>query len=172
VEPPEPRRSSRLRSFSRLDEGGLKRVDLHEGLDAALTILSGSMSEGIDLERSYGDLPTVECYPGEINQVVMNILTNAIRSIEGTGLVTVSTEAVDDAVSIAIVDSGCGMTPEVQARIFEPFFTTRDVGEGKGLGLSIAWGIVEKHGGRIDVASNPGNGSTFTIVLPTSFLRK
>jgi signal transduction histidine kinase len=157
-----------LRSFSRLDEGGLKSVDIHEGLDAALTILSGSMSEGIMLERDYGALPPVECYPGEINQVFMNILTNAIKAIEGTGTVTIRSEALGDHVAITIADSGCGMTPEVQQRIFEPFFTTRDVGEGRGLGLSIAWGIVEKHGGTIEVTSSPGGGSTFTMTLPAN----
>jgi two-component system, NtrC family, sensor kinase len=155
-----------LRSFSRLDEGGLKRVDLHEGLNATLTILSGSLSEGIALVREYGDLPEVECYPGEINQVFMNILTNAIKAIEGSGRVTIGTKASGDSVSIVIADTGCGMTPDVQQRIFEPFFTTRDVGQGKGLGLSIAWGIVEKHGGTIEVTSTPGSGSTFAVTLP------
>ena len=155
-----------LRSFSRLDEGGLKRVDLHEGLDAALTILSGSISEGIVLVREYGDLPEVECYPGEINQVFMNILTNAIRAIDGEGRVRITSEAVEGAVRITIADSGEGMSEEVRARIFEPFYTTRDVGEGRGLGLSIAWGIVEKHGGTIEVESAPGAGSSFVVLLP------
>jgi signal transduction histidine kinase len=157
-----------LRSFSRLDEGGLKRVDLHEGLDAAVTILSGTMSDGITLRKEYGDLPPVECYPGEINQVFMNILTNAIKAIEGVGTVTVRTEAVGDSVRISIADNGVGMTPEIESRIFEPFFTTRDVGEGRGLGLSIAWGIVEKHGGSITVASEPGEGSMLVVTLPVS----
>jgi signal transduction histidine kinase len=157
---------SGLRSFSRLDEGGLKSVDLHEGLDAAVTILSGSLNQSVELTREYGELPPVECYPGEINQVFMNILTNAIKSIDGSGRITIRTSRVEDGVAVAIADTGVGMTHEVQARIFEPFFTTRDVGEGRGLGLSIAWGIVEKHGGRIEVASAPGEGSTFVVVLP------
>ena len=96
----------------------------------------------------------------------MNILTNAIKSIDAAGTVTIRTGATEKMVVISISDDGCGMTPDVQAHIFEPFFTTRDVGEGKGLGLSIAWGIVEKHGGRIDVASTPGEGSRFTVSLP------
>jgi two-component system, NtrC family, sensor kinase len=157
---------SSLRSFSRLDEGGQKCVDLHEGLEATLTILSGSMSEGIELVREYGDLPAVECYPGEINQVFMNILTNAIKAIDGEGRVTIQTRVEGDRLLIAIADTGVGITPEVQSRIFEPFFTTRDVGQGKGLGLSIAWGIVEKHGGTIEVTSTPGSGSTFAVTLP------
>jgi two-component system, NtrC family, sensor kinase len=157
---------SGLRSFSRLDEGGLKHIDLHEGLDATLTILSGSKSARIELVREYGNLPEVECYPGEINQVFMNILTNAIKAIDGKGTVTITTEATGDSVSITIADTGVGMTPEVQTRIFEPFFTTRDVGEGKGLGLSIAWGIVEKHGGAIEATSTTGSGSTFAVTLP------
>ena len=88
--------------------------------------------------------------------------------MEGRGLVTIRTIAAGEYVRIDICDSGIGMGPEVQSRIFEPFFTTRDVGEGKGLGLSIAWGIVEKHGGSIEVASTPGEGSTFTILLPNN----
>jgi two-component system, NtrC family, sensor kinase len=155
-----------LRSFSRLDEGGLKCVDLHEGLDATVTILSGNLSAGIDLEREYGELPLVECYPGEINQVFLNVLSNAIKAIEGSGRVTVRTMATGADVRIEISDTGCGMTPEVKQRIFEPFFTTRDVGEGRGLGLSIVWGIVEKHGGSIDVESSAGEGSRFIITLP------
>jgi two-component system, NtrC family, sensor kinase len=158
-----------LRSFSRLDEHELKQVDLHEGLDAALTLLSGRMSEGIALEREYGDLPPVECYPGEINQVFMNILVNAVMAIDGVGSVKVRSSVAGGSVMIEITDSGAGMTPEVQARVFEPFFTTRDVGQGKGLGLSIAWGIIRKHGGSIQVSSTPGEGSSFTIVLPVRF---
>jgi two-component system, NtrC family, sensor kinase len=99
----------------------------------------------------------------------MNILTNAVRAIEGVGTVTVRSEVTDGGIRIDITDNGCGMTPEVQSRIFEPFFTTRDVGEGKGLGLSIAWGIVEKHGGSIQVRSTPREGSTLGIVLPVRF---
>jgi signal transduction histidine kinase len=155
-----------LRSFSRLDEGGLKIVDLHEGIDATLPILSVGLGPSIAIERKYGRLPPVECYPGEINQVFMNILSNAVKAIEGEGTVTIHTEAVEGAVRIAIIDTGVGMTPEIQSRIFEPFFTTRDVGEGRGLGLSISWGIVEKHGGTIEVRSAPGEGTTVSITLP------
>ena len=155
-----------LRSFSRLDEGGRKGVNLHEGLDATLTILSGGISEGIALVREYGELPDVECYPGEINQIFLNILTNAIKAIDGEGTITVRSESSDGQVRVSISDTGSGMTAEIRSHIFEPFFTTRDVGQGRGLGLSIAWGIVEKHGGTIEVTSTPGEGSTFVVTLP------
>ena len=98
----------------------------------------------------------------------MNILSNAVKAIEGVGRVAIRSAATDGSVRIEIADTGVGMTPEVQARIFEPFFTTRDVGQGKGLGLSIAWGIIEKHGGSIDVTSTPGEGSCFVVSLPAS----
>ena len=157
---------SGLRNFARLDESDRKRVDIHEGIESALTLLSISTREAIEIRRDYGDLPLVECYPGEINQAIMNILSNAIQAIEGAGSITIATGATESGVTVSITDTGCGMTDEVRAHLFEPFFTTRDVGEGRGLGLSIAWGIVEKHGGRIDVESAPGEGSTFVVTLP------
>jgi signal transduction histidine kinase len=155
-----------LRNFARLEESDRKSVDIHEGIESALTLLSVSLHEGIEIRREYGELPAVECYPGEINQAVMNILANAIQAIEGAGTITIATEAVNESVTIRIGDTGCGMSAEVEAHIFEPFFTTRDVGQGRGLGLSIAWGIVEKHGGTIEVESAPGVGSVFVVTLP------
>jgi signal transduction histidine kinase len=157
-----------LRSFTRLDESDIKPVDLHEGLDATIALLGSRLQERIMIHRDYGNLPPVRCYPAQINQVFMNILSNAIMAIDGEGAIRIRSEVVGNDVSITIADTGVGMTPEVQTRIFEPFFTTRDVGEGRGLGLSIAWGIVEKHGGTIEVRSAPGEGSTLTILLPVA----
>jgi two-component system, NtrC family, sensor kinase len=157
---------SSLRQFSRFEEGDRKRVDLHEGLDVTIDLLGGRFPERTALIRAYGEIPMVDCYPGEINQVFMNILSNALQAIPEGGRITITTSASEGNVQVAISDTGIGMTPEVQARIFEPFYTTREVGEGRGLGLSIAWGIVEKHGGTITVSSTPGAGSEFVVTLP------
>jgi two-component system, NtrC family, sensor kinase len=158
-----------LRTFSRLDEDHLKEVDLHEGIDSTLTLLRPRLGT-ITVVRDYGDIPLVECNPGQINQVVMNLLTNAVQAIDahshGAGTVTITTRATDDAVTIAVADTGGGIPDDVRARIFEPFFTTKAIGAGTGLGLSISYGIIEQHGGTIDVASAPGEGTTFTVTLP------
>jgi signal transduction histidine kinase len=157
-----------LRQFARFEEGDRKSVDLHEGLDATIDLLSGRLPERTRLTRSYGDIPSVECYPGEINQVFMIILSNALQALEPGGRITITTSESEGFVGISIADTGTGIAPEILPRIFEPFFTTRDVGQGRGLGLSIAWGIVEKHGGTIEVSSAPGSGSDFVVRLPVS----
>lgn len=155
-----------LRNFSRMDEEVFKIADIHEGLDSTLTLLSNRYKKRIVIHKDYGNLPRVECLPGKLNQVFMNILTNAIQAIEGEGDVFLRTWSEADRVFISIRDSGAGMSPDVQARIFEPFYTTKEVGEGTGLGLSISYGIIEQHHGKISVESAPGQGSTFTICLP------
>ncbi|MFN8545397.1 MAG: ATP-binding protein [Candidatus Binatia bacterium] len=155
-----------LRSFSRLGEATRKAVDLHEGLEVSLRLLEPRWRDRITIERDYGTLPAVECDPGQINQVFMNVLANACDAIAGAGTIRVTTRAGADEVSVTIADDGPGMTPEVQARLFEPFFTTKDVGQGTGLGLAISHGVVAAHGGRIEVESAPGAGSRFRIVLP------
>ncbi|MCC6577069.1 MAG: GHKL domain-containing protein [Flavobacteriales bacterium] len=160
-----------LRNFSRLDEDDLKLADLNEGLRSTLTVLTNQLRETADLRLEFGELPAVECHPGKLNQVFMNILNNAVQAIASCkdrrrGTITVRTARIDDRVHIAIADDGPGMTEAVLAKVFDPFFTTKDVGEGTGLGLSIAYSIVEKHGGRITVESLPGAGTTFHITLP------
>jgi two-component system, NtrC family, sensor kinase len=155
-----------LRNFSHIDENDVKRASLHDGLDATLVLLSSRLRDGITVERAYADIPDVECYPGQINQVFMNILSNAIDAIDGRGSITITTSSDADTVSVAIRDSGCGIPESVARRIFEPFFTTKEVGKGTGLGLAISYRIVEAHGGRIDLDSTPGEGTEFRVALP------
>lgn len=161
-----------LRTFSRLDESDLKEVDIHEGIEATLVLLKNIIPENLRVVREYGDIPKLECYPGKLNQVFMNILTNAIQAVKGKGkqaseeFLTITTRMVDDLLHISIKDTGMGMSQEVKERIFEPFFTTKDVGEGTGLGLSIVFSIIEKHNGKVQVESEIGKGTQFTLIIP------
>jgi len=160
-----------LRTFSRLDEATRKPVDLHEGLEVSLRLLESRWKGGITLTRDYGELPQVECDSGQVNQVFVNVLTNACDAMGEKGTLTVTTRAEGGTVRVAIRDDGPGIPPDVRARIFDPFFTTKDVGAGTGLGLSISHGIIAAHGGTIEVESAPGQGATFTIVLPVGAAR-
>ena len=126
------------------------------------------MKGRIELVQDFGEVPELTGYPGQINQVFMNLLGNAIGAIDGEGTITVSTAAANGTVTVSIRDTGRGMSADVQQRIFEPFFTTKDVGEGTGLGLSISHGIVSAHGGAIEVESAPGEGTTMSVTLPVS----
>ncbi|MEG3847704.1 PAS domain S-box protein [Microcoleus sp. herbarium19] len=172
-----------LRTFSRLDEAEMKQVDIHEGIDSTLLILQNRVKNKpdrppINLIKEYGDLPLVECYPGQLNQVFMNLLSNAIDALEmemnkpdrpGKNLaITIRTEVTDNnCVAIRIADSGPGMTADVKKRLFDPFFTTKPIGKGTGLGLAISHSIiVEKHGGELDCNSVLGEGSEFAIEIP------
>lgn len=157
-----------LRLFSRLDEAEIKRVDLNQGLEATLRLLSTYYKRGnIELQRDYGDLPPVNCYAAQLNQVWMNLLLNAAQAIGNQpGIVRIMTRCKDSIVTVSINDTGPGIIPENLKRIFDPFFTTKPVGEGTGLGLSISHSIIEKHRGSIKVDNLPGEGTTFTITLP------
>ena len=175
-----------LRIFSRMDEAEMKVVNIHEGIDSTLTILNGRMKPknnrlGIEIIREYGDLPQVECYAGQLNQVFMNILSNAIDTLEerdqhrsiaemkaNPSQIRIATERrSNDQAAIRISDNGLGIPAEVQQRLFDPFYTTKPVGKGTGLGLSISYQIItEKHGGTLTCTSVPGEGSTFEIVIP------
>ena len=159
-----------LRNFSRLDEGEFKDVDLNEGLESTLRILNSSIRQNATIERDYGDLPLVYCQAGKINQVFLNLINNAVQAIEDRGTITLTTRHVPQRgrVSVAIADTGKGIPREHMNRIFEPFFTTKDIGKGTGLGLSITYGIIEEHGGTIEVDSAPGKGTTFLITLPVA----
>lgn len=157
-----------LRLFSRLDEAEFKKVDLHEGLDSTIRLLSQYYGSGrVALERDYdGALPQVDCYAGQLNQVWMNLLVNAAQAAGQEGRVRVTTRREGEAAVIRISDTGRGIAPEHLKKIFDPFFTTKPVGEGTGLGLSITYGIVERHGGAIGVESRGGEGTTFTVAIP------
>ncbi len=155
-----------LRTFSRLDEDVLKFADLHEGLESTLILLRKKYKNTIEIIRDYGDLPPVECFPGQLNQVFMNILSNAIDAIEDTGTITIATEQSNGTIIIRIRDDGKGIPEPIRAKIFDPFYTTKEVGSGTGLGLSISHGIIEKHKGDIKVVSEVGKGSEFIITVP------
>ena len=157
-----------LRTFSRLDEAEFKKTDIHEGIESTIRIVSRYFSGGnIKLLRDYGELPAVDLYSAELNQVWMNLLVNAAQAVGAAdGEVRITTRSGDTHVTVSISDTGSGIEKEHLSRIFDPFYTTKPVGEGTGLGLSISFGIVERHGGRITVDSTPGRGTTFTVTLP------
>src|SRR5437763_442768 len=157
-----------LRSFSRLGEAARKPVDLHDGLEVSLRLLEPRWRGRIEIHRDYGTLPPVECDPGQMNQVFMNLLATACDAIAEPGNLWLTTRAEGDRVRGTIRDDGVGMASEVVGRIFDPFFTTKDVGGGTGLGLAISHGVLAAHGGRIEVESTPGRGATFRIVLPVT----
>lgn len=161
-----------LKNFSRLDENDTKPVDLNEGLDSTLVLVKSTFPDHLKVVKEFGELPNVECLPGKINQVFMNLITNAVHAIksknprDAEGVLTIKTWQEDKNVKISIKDSGTGMPEEVRQKIFEPFFTTKDVGEGTGLGLSIVFRIIENHKGNIDVVSKINHGTEFIITLP------
>lgn len=155
-----------LRDFSRLDEDNVKMADLEVGIDSTLKILKNKYKEKAEIVKEYAEIPEIECFPGKINQVFMNILTNGIQAIPDKGTVTITTKDLGEEVSITIKDNGSGMTEETRKKIYDPFYTTKDVGEGTGLGMSISYGIIKDHNGRIELESELGVGTEFTIVLP------
>jgi signal transduction histidine kinase len=161
-----------LRSFSRLGEATRKPVDLCDGIDTSLRLLESRWRDRVGIHRDYGEVPLVECDPGQVNQVFMNVLANACDAVvDGRnvwGNIWISTRADGDGVEVAIRDDGTGIAPDALGRIFDPFFTTKDVGGGTGLGLAISHGIITAHGGRITVESTPGSGTTVRIWLPVA----
>ncbi len=175
-----------LRTFSRLDEAEIKEVDIHEGIDSTLMILDNRLQQrrdnaAITVIKEYGQLPPIVCYAGQLNQVFMNLLINAIDAIEtkpnqsspnqnnstNSWIKIITRVKNAEEIEIVIADNGPGIPDEVKSRLFDPFFTTKPVGKGTGLGLSISYSIiVEKHGGKLDVSSTPGKGTEFRIVIP------
>lgn len=168
-----------LRVFSRLDENDLKRTNITEGINSTLTLLNPEITgASIELVKNFKHIPEIECYPGKLNQVFMNIFNNAIFAIKENkertdkGKLTITTTSDDVNVYLTIKDNGTGMTEEVKAKIFEPFFTTKAVGKGTGLGLSITFSIIRDHNGRIDINSEYGVGSEFIITLPINHIKQ
>ena len=157
-----------LRSFSRLDDEACQFYDIHEGIDSSLVLLHNKIIDlKVRVRKDYGDFEGLECYPSKFNQVIMNILTNSLQAMEaGKGELFIQTVSSAIGVKIIIKDNGRGIPADVKKHIFEPFFTTKEVGQGMGLGLSISYGIIEKHNGNIDVISEPGKGTEFIISLP------
>jgi two-component system NtrC family sensor kinase len=164
-----------LRIFSRLDEDDIKQADLNEGLESTLIIINNMLSK-IHVEKNYADLPLVNCYPGKLNQVFLNIISNAVYAIhqkfgeEEGGILTIQTRINHRQVIISISDNGTGMSEETKRKIFDPFYTTKDVGQGTGLGMSIAFNTLQKHDGSIQVETKLGEGTTFNIIIPINDL--
>jgi two-component system, NtrC family, sensor kinase len=154
-----------LRDFGRVDRADIDFADLHEGIDSTLAILAHQLRP-VTVVREYGELPRVECQPQQINQIFMNLLTNARQATPDDGTITIRTAATGDAVEVTVADNGVGMTPEHMTRIFDPGFTTKGGRIGMGLGLPICRQIVDRHSGRLSVTSTPGAGTAFTLRLP------
>ena len=160
-----------LKDFSHPDEGRFLYADLHLGIDSTLNIAANEIKYKADVVRDYGDIPEVECIQSQLNQVFMNLLVNAAHAMKGErrGKIFVrSGKGADQTIWIEIADDGCGIPPENLKKIFDPFFTTKPVGQGTGLGLSLSYGLVQKHHGQISVTSEPGQGTCFRVVLPVS----
>jgi signal transduction histidine kinase len=155
-----------LKNFARLDESDIKFDDIHIGIDNTLILLHSRIKDRIQIVKEYGNLPLVCCYHSQMNQVFMNLLSNAIESIDNQGVITISTSTVGQQVVIAIKDDGNGIPPDQIDKIFNPGFTTKGVGVGTGLGLSICYNVIEKHKGVLQVNSELGQGTDFTITIP------
>ena len=157
-----------LRSFSRAPTGSRQPIDVRKVLDMCLNLLRNQYKQRIRVTRAYAELPPVTAHAGKIEQVFLNLLTNAVQAIEGEGEIGVRTECNGDRVAVEIADSGPGIPEHLLRRVFEPFFTTKEVGKGTGLGLSISYNIVRQHGGALTVRNAPGGGAVFRVELPIS----
>ncbi len=155
-----------LRNFSRMDEGVMVLADINMGLESTLIMLKNVIKNRIKVVKDFGQIPMILCYPGKLNQVFLNILSNAKDSILDKGTIFIRTWNDENFVYVSIKDTGTGMNEEVKSHIFEPFYTTKEVGKGTGLGLSITYGIVSDHNGKIDVVSEENKGTEFIISLP------
>lgn len=155
-----------IKSFSRIDQSAFKDADLHEAVESVLILTSNLWKSRIQIVKNYGDLPSVNCYISLINQVIMNLVVNAIDAIEGVGEIRITTGIKDQSAYISVADTGSGIPPENLMRVFEQGFTTKPVGKGSGLGLALSKDIMDKHHGQITVESEVGKGSVFTITIP------
>ena len=155
-----------LKDFSRVGGTGWERVNLHQGLESTLNIVWNEIKYKAEVDRDYADLPDVYCIPSQINQVFLNLLTNAAQAIKEHGHIVLRSGRKDSSVWIEVEDDGAGIAPENLDNIFEPFFTTKPVGKGTGLGLSLSWSIIQRHHGTITACSEPGKGARFRVTLP------
>ena len=157
-----------LKDFAHPGQDKPKFADINQNIDSTVNVVWNELKYKADVIKDYGDLPRVQCYPQLLNQVFMNLLINAVQSIEKRGEINIKTRADNGYVEIKISDTGSGIPKENLNRIFDPFFTTKDVGKGTGLGLNVAYNIIKKHHGKIDVNSGVGKGTTFTIKIPVT----
>ena len=156
-----------LKDFSHVDASDeWHYADLHSGLDSTLNIVNNEIKYKAEVVKEYGDIPQVECLLSQLNQVFMNLLVNASHAIEEHGVITVRTGKTGEEVWVEVADTGKGIAPDSLKKIFDPFFTTKPIGQGTGLGLSLSYGIIQKHHGRIDVQSVVDKGTTFRVWLP------
>lgn len=155
-----------LKSFARLDEAEIKEVNINDCIEATLKIVWNELKYKCEIIKNLGDLPMIRCYPGQINQVFMNLFVNVAQAIKERGKLDITTIVEDSAIVIRVADTGIGIPAENIPKLFDPFFTTKPVGKGTGLGLSIAYGIIQKHNGTITAESEVDKGTTFTILLP------
>ena len=161
-----------LKNFARLHEAEFKKADIHEGIDSTLMLVLHELKDKVEVIQEYGDIPQINCYPNQLNQVFMNLIVNAAHSIEDSGIIKIKTFVADKHVYIRISDTGKGITPEHFDRIFEPGFTTKRMGVGTGLGLSICYNIIQKHSGTITVESEVGKDTEVTLALPIHQAKK
>ncbi len=155
-----------LKDFSRLDRAAEDRFDVREGLEKTLTITRNMLKYGVEVEKDFQDVPDIFCAPSRINQVFINLVTNAVQAMDGKGTLRLETRSIDDRVEVTVADTGCGIPQENLNKIMDPFFTTKPVGQGTGLGLSIVHKIVQEHGGRLDIDSAVGKGTRITLSFP------
>jgi len=155
-----------LRTFSRMDQAELQDADLNQEIERTIALMEPRCRNCIAIERDFAELPLVRCYPGQLNQVFLNLMMNACDAIGDAGRIVVKTRTLAAGVRLEFSDDGPGIPEELRGRIFDPFFTTKAVGAGTGLGLSLSHGILERHGGRILVESELGAGTTFALELP------
>ncbi len=155
-----------LKSFARVDEAEMKEADINEGIESTLKIVWNEIKYKCEVVKKLNPLPMIVCFPGQLNQVFMNLIVNAAQAMPSQGTLTIETGVQGDEIVIRFSDTGSGIKPENMEKLFNPFFTTKAVGKGTGLGLSVSYGIIKKHKGDISVESQVGVGTTFTIRLP------
>ena len=148
-----------------MDRGPEGDIQIEDGIEDTLVMLQNELKYGVEIERDYKKVSKINCYPSELAQVWTNIIHNAVQAMDGKGKLKIETFEEGDYIGVRFIDSGPGIPEDAQTKIFEPFFSTKDQGEGTGLGLTICYQIIEKHGGRINLTSKPGK-TTFEVLLP------